>query len=121
MAHHIMIVDDDPDIRNIVKHLLQGEGYRITQAENGVECLACFRKDPADLIVLDLVMPEKEGLETLEELRQIAPEVKIVVVSGGLSTGQSFLKVAKLMGADATMAKPMDTSKLLTTVAELLN
>lgn len=120
MSSHILIADDDADVRRILRYALQDEGYRISDAHNGKVALAKFREDPADLVILDLVMPEKEGLETLGELREISPEVKVLVISGGVKDRHSYLDIAGHLGADQTMPKPLDLKQVLVSVAELL-
>lgn len=119
---HILIVDDEEQIRRLLRNLLEREGYRISEAGDGVAALKCQREDPADLIITDIYMPEKEGLETIPELRQLSPEVKIIAISGGDKTGKTnFLQVAITFGANATLAKPFDLHEVVRIVKDLLS
>jgi len=100
---------------------LESYGYLVTEAGDGKEGLASYKASPADLVITDLVMPEKEGLETIRELRKTNPQVKIIAMSGGSrSNAGENLKIAKLFGAAALVSKPFEVSKLAQTIAELL-
>ena len=97
-------------------------GYRVTEAGEGAEGLRLQRDEPADLIITDLIMPGKEGLETIMELRRQFPLVKVVAISGGgRNKAGDYLPVAKKLGANRTLAKPFLPADLLSVVAELLN
>ena len=114
----ILIIDDDPEIRSLLTDVLTVDGYRVLEAADGKQGLASYANFQTDLIVTDLVMPEKEGIETIIELRRKFPSVKIIVLSG---SGATDLRMAKLLGADRAISKPFDITDLLKTVREVLN
>ena len=118
---HILVIDDEEEIRNILRQILEGQGYTVTEASNGREGLRRFSEKPADLVITDLLMPEKEGIETIIELRHTFPGVKIIAISGGGYVGpDKYLEMAKKLGAGKTFAKPFNISDLLKAVQELL-
>lgn len=79
----ILIIDDDDQIREMLRQMLERAGYEVTDAPNGKVAMKLYREQPADLIITDLIMPGKEGIETIIELRRDFPEVKIIAISGG--------------------------------------
>ena len=116
----ILVVDDDDGVREMVRQMLQRAGYEVSVAVNGKEGLKLFRSESPDLIVLDIVMPEKEGLETIRELRRDDPGVKVIAMSGGGRMGpQNYIDVALALGAQRAFAKPLDRKKFLAAVHEL--
>ena len=121
MPKRILVIDDEDAVRQIVKEMLVLEGYEVTTAANGKVGLQLFRKEPADLIITDIFMPEMEGLETIRELHREFPQVKIMAMSGGGESGMlSFLSYAKRFGAVRTLRKPFSRDELLTNVHDLL-
>ncbi len=97
------------------------EGHEVVNASNGKEGIKLFRENGADLIITDIVMPEKEGLETIMELRKGYPDVKIIAISGGGRVDpESYLTMAEKMGASRTLTKPFEREELLEAVRELL-
>ncbi len=118
----ILIIDDDEQILAMLRQTLEREGYKVVDASDGKEGLRRYRENPTDLIITDLIMPEKEGIETILELRRDFPDVKIIAISGGgrVDPGQ-YLSIAKSFGAQYTFAKPIERKKLLKAVRELLN
>jgi len=121
MPQRILVIDDEESVRFVVQEILAFAGYEVTTAPNGKVGLQLFRKDPTDLIITDIFMPEMEGLETIRELRREFPQLKIIAMSGGGESGMlSFLTYAKRFGALRTLRKPFSRQELLTTVQELL-
>lgn len=121
MPKRILVIDDEESVRFVVKEMLEFEGYEVTTASNGKVGLQLFRKDPTDLILTDIFMPEMEGLETIRELHRDFPQLKIIAMSGGGESGMlSFLSFAKRFGALRTLRKPFSREELLATVRELL-
>jgi len=117
----ILIIDDDEQMRAMLQQMLSRFGHEVTQAANGTEGLERFRADPADLVITDLIMPDKEGIETIVELRRDFPHVKIIAISGGARCGTlDFLPLAKRLGASSTLAKPFEREQLLETVHHVL-
>ena len=118
----ILVIDDDPEIRTYVREILEAEGHEIREAKNGVEGIKTHRKSPADLILCDILMPEKDGLETVRELHREFPSLKIVAMSGDSpwKTAFDFLAMAKTFGAGASIHKPISPKTLLSTIREIL-
>ena len=110
----ILIVEDDDEVRDVLKTLLRDEGHEVSEAADGNAALEEFLRDPTDLVVLDIVMPDKEGLETIIDLRRTHPNVKIFAMSGGGRTSpQDYLDMAKRLGAIEVIAKPFSIDDFL--------
>jgi CheY-like chemotaxis protein len=117
----ILIIDDDDQVRSILRRTLEAHGYDIAEAQNGSAGIASFKQDPADLIITDIYMPEKEGLETIIELKREYPDLRIIAISGGSrDVDLDFLPVAQRLGAVKTLPKPIDRTDLLAAVGEVL-
>jgi two-component system, chemotaxis family, chemotaxis protein CheY len=116
----ILLIEDNPQVRPILRMMLQMLGHQVAEAEDGNQGIAVFQQNPAAVVFCDLFMPEKEGLETIRELRTLAPTVKIVAMSGGpMLGGPDFLRMARSLGADATLSKPFDVQSLRETLERL--
>ena len=111
LAATILVVDDEGSVRGFFEQVLTGAGYEVVVARNGAEALKKVHERRFDLLLTDLVMPEKEGLEIIGILRKERPDLKIVAVSGAF--GGTFLKAAQLLGAHATLLKPVSPDQLL--------
>jgi len=117
----ILLIDDEETFRVTLAKILQLEKHEVTTAANGVEALKLVMNGKFDLVITDLVMPEKEGLETIVEIRKILPELKIIAMSGGgRGTAYDYLKIASRMGADKTLAKPFTKAELVLAIGELV-
>ncbi len=117
----ILIVDDDPTLRAIATELLRGAGHVIIEAEDGDEALKVIGAVPVDLVVLDMLMPNKDGLEVIRELRRAKAQVRILAISSGGRAGvMSYLETAKVFGADEALAKPLTLATFAATVDRLL-
>ena len=117
----IIVIDDEPYILLMLKKMLEKEGFEVEMATNGIEGSDLYEKEPADLIITDIVMPEKEGLETIMDLRIKNPELKIIAISGGGRVdSREYLKSAQLLGADRTFQKPFKKDEIIKAVRELL-
>ncbi len=116
----ILIIDDDPDVRDVMKAALSAAGHQVREAKDGVEGLALVRKHHPTLVVTDIVMPEKEGMEIIRELRRQVPNIAILAVSGAVRSA-FYLHLASQFGADAVLAKPFRFDDLIRVVADLLN
>ncbi|MGH7215813.1 MAG: response regulator [Nitrospiraceae bacterium] len=118
----ILVVDDENQIRRLVREALEQAGYHVTEARDGTEALRQYRLAPADLVILDILMPNQDGLETTIAVRREFPDVKVIVITGGsdMIGILNFLDVAKMLGAHSTLQKPFEMKTLLDTVhAEL--
>jgi len=117
----ILIIEDDPEVRQLLKVLLTRSGYEVAEAEDGKAGIHAYRTQPCDLVITDLIMPRKEGLETIVDLRREFPDLKIIAISGGSRAGQvDYLNAAKLCGASHIFRKPFDNQDLLDSVRGLL-
>lgn len=117
----VLVIDDEPSIRRIVAHVLRAEGHEVVEAENGKEAVRAFRARPVELVVTDLVMPEQEGIETMEQLLALDPSVRVIAMSGGgRGSAVSYLKIAQFVGARATLEKPFTLDELRSVVADVL-
>ncbi len=113
----ILIIDDEDLIRVTLTQTLQNDGHAVTEASDGQKGISAFRELPADVVITDILMPNKEGIETIIELRRINPNVKIIAMSGGGRTRTSnFLDVARSLGATAVLKKPFEMQVLRDTV-----
>jgi DNA-binding response OmpR family regulator len=118
---HILIIDDDDLFRMMLKDLLEMEGYDVSEAGNGEMGVALFVESHPDLVITDILMPDKEGFQTIRELRQESPDVKIIAISGGArrASAPDYLILAEDFGADRTFPKPFDRIELLQAIREL--
>jgi len=110
----ILIIDDDELMRTTLFRTLEAAGHEVVEATDGNEGLLAFENGGIELVITDIMMPEKEGLETIRELRRSDGEVKIVAISGGHRTGNlNYLGMAAVFGANGTLAKPFRREDLL--------
>ena len=110
----ILLIDDEEIARYAVRQVLETGGHEVTEAENGNEGIALQKAQPFDLIVTDIIMPEKEGVETIIELKRDYPALPVIAISGGgRIRNQDFLALAKRYGADEFLAKPFSEEELL--------
>ena len=118
----ILIADDDPGIRALCRRVLERAGYDTEEAADGRAAVESQRQHPADVVLMDILMPTQEGLETIIELRREFPDVKIIAMSGGGLVGpDSYLRVAERLGADRVFEKPFNNDELLAAVDQLLD
>jgi CheY-like chemotaxis protein len=117
----ILIVDDDPTIRLIAGELLRGDEHAVVEAADGDEALKIVDSMAVDLVVLDMLMPNKDGLETIVELRKHRPEIRILAISSGgrMEPGQ-LLRTAMVFGADECLEKPLRLDSFTKMIARLL-
>lgn len=117
----ILIIDDEELIRDSLATVLIREGYTVDTAVNGQEGMEKFEKDPARLIVTDIIMPKMEGIETIKKLREKYTDLKIIVISGGGRAGNlDFLAVAKKLGADISLHKPFSRAQIVQAAKTLM-
>ena len=117
----ILLVDDDTSVLDVMSEMLRLEGHEVTVAENGREAMRYVASDVFDLVITDLIMPEKEGLETIADIRRGNARLPIIAISGGGRLGpMDYLETAKFIGADATLAKPFARTELIQAVDGLL-
>ena len=118
----ILIVDDDEQIRFILKDLLKKIDAVVNEASDGDEAIKKFNIEHYDLIILDILMPGKEGIQTIQELKHNNPGLKIIAISGGGHIGANvYLDMAKKIGADLCISKPIDLNSFIGQVKSLLS
>jgi DNA-binding response OmpR family regulator len=117
----ILVIDDEPSILLMIKKMLEKAGHDVEMAINGKEGMLIFEKNKADLLITDIIMPEKEGLETIVEMRKKYPDLKIIAISGGgRISADGYLPGAKLLGANMVFQKPLIQKDFLEAVSFLL-
>ena len=117
----ILIIDDEPQIRSMLKLMLERDGYEVVEAPDGIEGIRIYRQSPADLIITDLIMPNKDGIGMIIDLKKEFPDVKIIAMSGGgLNKPEGYLKGAKKLGAACTLTKPIDRNEMLGAIKDVL-
>ena len=118
----ILLVDDDGQVRKMLKITMERAGYDVVEAGDGNEAVRIYDPATIDLVITDIVMPEKEGIETIMELKTINPKVRIIAISGGGRINpEDYLKWAQRFGVAATFTKPVDRDELLSSVNQLLS
>ncbi len=117
----ILIIDDEPQIRSMLRLMLERDGYEVVEAPDGIEGIRAYRQKPTDLIITDLIMPNKDGIGMIIELKKEFPDVKIIAMSGGgLNKPEGYLQGAQKLGAACTLTKPIDREEMLRSVKETL-
>jgi|GEM_PF-787910 len=116
----ILIIEDDIQLQEMLQQMLTHEGYEVQVASNGIEGIRCYHKTPADLVITDIIMPEKSGIETISELKETYPEVTIIAMSGGGRADIKLLEIAETLGAQRTLNKPFPREELIGTIKEVL-
>jgi CheY-like chemotaxis protein len=113
----ILVVDDESELREIICQVLTTAGHRVTEAANGAEAITAFGAMDFDLVVTDVIMPEKDGMQVISELRKKKPGVRIVAMSGGGHVSrEQYLKLARALGAHSVLEKPFNNQALLSAV-----
>jgi DNA-binding response OmpR family regulator len=122
----ILIIDDDPGMRRTVSRILARAGHEVIEASDGEEGMDSFRKNHPDIVVTDIIMPKKEGIETILDLRREHPSTLILAISGGATNTSGplvpldYLGLAESLGADGVLAKPFRAAALLQEIDKLL-
>jgi DNA-binding response OmpR family regulator len=118
----ILIVEDDKELREMLKMSLMRHKYTILEAADGKEAITHFKPSITDLVVTDLIMPDEDGLKVIMRLREIKPSIKVIAISGGGKAGPgSYLNLAKALGADAIFSKPFSINDLIAKIDLLLS
>lgn len=116
----ILVIDDDLAVRSMLKQTLEKAGYDVMVAADGAVGLRFFQLQQVDLIITDILMPEKDGWETIRDIRTHFPDAKIIAISGGRASGAyRYLTIARRLGADRIFTKPIEREKLLAAISEL--
>jgi DNA-binding response OmpR family regulator len=117
----ILIIDDDYQLRELLRKLFENEGYEVLDALDGNHGIQLNKEQPADLVITDLIMPEKDGMETIREFKRENPDMGIIAISGGGHLPpETYFRVTKKAGANYTFKKPFNPEELLNAVRDLL-
>jgi len=118
----ILVIDDETPIRTMLRDILEQDDHEVKEACNGKEAYSIFKKGEFDLLITDLVMPEKSGIDLIMEIKKEYPDMRVIAISGGGGiTGRfDYLPIAKLIGAKAIINKPFHMSELRETVTNVL-
>ena len=117
----ILLIDDDPLVAFTVERMLQGAGHVIVRAPDGDKGLKLLKESRFDLVITDIIMPVKEGIETIREIREHDAKIPVIAVSGGgHGSGGNYLRMAQALGATEVLAKPFDQDELLAAVDRCL-
>ena len=118
---NILIIDDDFQLRKMLRQMLERSGYEVAEASDGDMGIKACREDDFDLVITDIVMPNKEGIETIMELKRAYPEIKILAMSGGgRNKPEDYLFMAEKLGAEQTLSKPFEREDFLGKVSKIL-
>jgi CheY-like chemotaxis protein len=115
----VVVIEDDDLVRDTVIGILNTAGHQAVPAADGVEGLKILRKGDYDAVITDIMMPRKEGIETIMEIRREQPEMRIMAISGGSPGSADFLQWAEKLGADAVLSKPFSVQQFLTALGDL--
>ncbi len=117
----ILVIDDDKFVRTSIRAVLEGAGYEVSDASDAEAGIGLQRSNPFDVAIVDLIMPNKEGLETIRELTHDFPNLPIIAISGGGEiVRKNFFQAAELFGAKLTLEKPFDGDELLAALKSAL-
>jgi len=118
---HILIIDDEDMVRLTLRKILEQAGHSVTEAADGNLGLEAFKARPPDLVITDIIMPGKEGIETIIEIKRENPDMKIIAISGGGRIGNlDFLAVAGQLGANEVLSKPFQRNDVVTLIDKCL-
>lgn len=129
--HQVLIVDDELDVRDAVKRVLERAGYTVRTVESAPAALEELRQESADVVITDIIMPKVNGVEAIHEIRASFPSVKIIAISGGGNFGitayqpnaittSAYLAAAERAGAHLILTKPFESSDLVKAVESVL-
>jgi CheY-like chemotaxis protein len=118
---HILVIDDEDGVRRAIRTVLERVGYQVREARSGLDALQLWHEEASDLVITDIHMPDRDGIETILELRAISPDLPIIAVSGsGERKCRDLLRDAKLHGTVRTLDKPFRLTEILDCVSEVL-
>jgi len=121
MGKKILIIEDDSDLRQVLKIMLAKEGLSVVEAGDGKQGMNLFASDLYDLVITDIIMPEKEGIETIFELKKLNPDVKIIAISGGGKiAADEYLGMARNFGVNKVLSKPFKRDVFIESVKDVL-
>jgi len=118
MKRRILVVDDEPQIRTMLRDWLQRGGYEVAEAADGKQAIDILRKESFDVVIADILMPEKDGLEVIMYLQRESPLTRCVAISS--PSNRVFLQSAQLLGATRVVEKPFTAAEIETAIREIL-
>lgn len=118
----VLVVDDEEQVRQLIRITFEQSGYQVLEASNGKAALEQYRLTPTDLVIIDILMPDQDGLESISMIRHESPNVKIIAMTGSndMIGILNFLDVAKMLGAHRTLQKPFEMKELLNAAQSIL-
>jgi DNA-binding response OmpR family regulator len=117
----VLVIDDDPVVCAVIERVLEGDGFSVTSAGDAQTGISRFTEMNPDLVIVDILMPGKEGMATILELREAKPDARILAITGGGNfAAGDVLRIAELLGADNSLKKPFEPSALLAVVRRCL-
>ena len=127
----VLVIDDEPDVRDSIRQVLNRVGFQVVTAENGEAGIRAYCSEPPDVVIVDIIMPRKNGIEVIKKIRETYPGARIVAITGGGNFGpfgykpgtlvtEAYLASATESGADAVMTKPFHRTDLITLVRSLV-
>jgi DNA-binding response OmpR family regulator len=120
-AAKVLLIDDDAELAELMRRALAASGFDARMATCGLEGLSAFRNDPPDLVVTDIVMPDRDGIELILEMKRLAPDVRVIAITGWNSGAVDILRMASSLGADGGLRKPFGASELIAEAGRILN
>ncbi len=115
----VLVVDDDPEILDLIRIILESEGHEVLTLTSGQEAVAFVRERVPDVVLLDIVMRARHGMDVLAELRRAVPNVRVVLLSGAVQHVNNMVDIARALGAEDFIEKPFDAQQLLDVVARV--
>ncbi|MGB3209726.1 MAG: response regulator [Desulforhopalus sp.] len=117
----ILIIDDEPTSLDLLRRIIETRGYEVLTATNGQKGVELFQQHPCDLVITDMVMPVKDGLQTILDLREEAPDLPVIAISGGGTISKErYLAIAAYLDGVVTIAKPFTVKNITGAVEKLL-
>ena len=117
----VLVIDDDPVFCRVVEEILENDGYAVESVGDAQSGISRFGETHPDLVMVDILMPGKEGIATILELREASPDARILAMTGGGNfAAADVLRIAELLGADNSLKKPFEPAVLLDTVKRCL-
>lgn len=117
----ILVIEDDEQVRSTLRGVLERDGFTVSEASGGAIGVEFCYENPPDLVITDIFMPDKDGLETISDIRRDRPDMKIIAISGGdVRFGRDYLPTAKAFGADDILHKPVHPRDITAAVRKLL-
>lgn len=113
----VLVIDDDKELRDLARRMLESGGHSVIEAVDGVEGVKEFKKESPDVVIADIIMPNADGLDVIRRILDIKPKAKIIAISGGgRLSGQTYLNHARKFGACAVLEKPFVPEQLLSLI-----